>query len=261
MRYACIIQYCGKRYHGWQRQPGQTTIQSVVEQALCQMLSSDLEVVGSGRTDTGVHASGQVAHFNTTQSITGDFLYQINKLLPSDINISCFMRVSDNFHARYSATNRCYRYLIYNNHTPSSCWYDFSKHVHGPLSVANMHAAAQQLVGKHDFSAIRGSQCQSHSPVRKVKSAVVWRQDDFIIFEVQADAFLHHMVRNIMGILLPIGKQQRPVRWLKDVIASRDRTKAGITCSAEGLYLHRVSYEQHQEFNLRPQKYIIDYLS
>lgn len=238
------IEYQGTKYHGWQKQDGLITIQESVELALSKIANAPIEIVCAGRTDAGVHAVEQVVHFDT-QSIRAmhAWVFGGNHNLPKDIRIQWAKPVDETFHARFSALCRTYRYLIFNHKVPSALLRD--RVTFYPLHYLQenlMQEAAQYLIGEHDFSAFRGSSCQSHSPKRNVIEISIIRQEHLITIDITANAFLQHMVRNIVGVLLEIGAAKRPPVWTQEVLLSRDRSLAGITAHPEGLYLYKVDY-------------------
>ncbi len=244
MRVALGIQYDGAGFRGWQAQPaGSRTVQATLERALAGVADHPVGLTCAGRTDAGVHAAGQVAHFDTRAvRPTRAWVRGGNAHLPPDISLSWACEVPDDFHARFSASARRYRYLIYNHPQRSALWRTRAAWHYQPLDAARMRAAGQALVGEHDFSAFRAAGCQARHPIRDVLELVVWRRGDGVLLEIEANAFLHHMVRNIVGVLLAIGVGDRPVEWAAEVLAGRDRTQAGVTAPAEGLYLLAVRY-------------------
>ncbi len=259
MRLAFGVQYIGTNYFGWQSQLNGLTIQEQLEKAFSKIADEEITITGSGRTDTGVHASGQIGHFDTNSNRAGvAWVRGVNRILPSDINVIFVTNIDSSFHARFSAVKRQYRYLIYNNNVRSSFWGNFSSQEFLPLNELEMQKASKLLLGKQDFTSIRDSGCQSSTPVRKVYSADVRRKGNFVIFEITANAFLYHMVRNILGLLIPIGLGHKPIRWVKDVMDAKNRAQAGVTYSPRGLYLHRIYYEKSFSFKLSKQDYIID---
>jgi len=245
-RIAVGIEYDGSRYAGWQRQPAAPSIQAEVERALGAVADHAVEAVCGGRTDAGVHAFGQVAHFDTTarRSLRG-WALGANTGLPADIAVLWAAHVSGEFHARYSAVSRTYRYVILNRPVRPAlsrqhvCW------IHQPLDEAAMHQAAQHLLGEHDFSAFRAAECQSRTAVRRLDRIAVTRLGESVTIEVTANAFLHHMVRNIAGTLIAVGRGDRPVAWVAEALASQDRRASGITAPAGGLYFLRIGYPRH----------------
>jgi tRNA pseudouridine38-40 synthase len=245
MRIALGIEYDGTSYNGWQRQKNGIGVQQRLEDALAVVANETVEVVCAGRTDTGVHASGQVVHFDSSadRSERG-WLLGVNTNLPPDISVSWVQPVSDDFHARFSATGRSYRYVILNRLQRSALHRHRAWWVHQPLDERRMHKAAQSLLGEHDFSAFRAAGCQAHSAMRELRSISVVRCDDWITVDVSANAFLMHMVRNITGTLAAIGQGEQPVDWIREVLESRDRTLGGITAPPHGLTLVAVDYPE-----------------
>ena len=242
-RIAIGIEYDGSAYSGWQTQGHARTVQSEVETALSSVGDHPIAITAAGRTDAGVHALSQVAHFDTqaNRSLQA-WVLGSNALLPGDISVLWAHAVPDDFHARFSALSRSYVYRILNRAMRPAidrlrvCWR------RGPLDAGRMHAAAQALVGQHDFTSFRAAQCQSRIAVRRLERISVSRAGEIVDIEVQANAFLHHMVRNIAGALLAVGCGDRPPQWIAEVLATRDRTKAGVTAPPEGLYFAGVDY-------------------
>jgi len=253
MRYALGIEYDGKNYCGWQRQKSVVSVQQTLEQALSKIADEPIEVVCAGRTDTGVNATNQVIHFDTTK-IRKDAAWTlgVNTHLPDDIAVTWVKAVADEFHARFSATARRYRYVIYNNKLRSAILSHGISHWHQPLDEQLMHQGAQHLVGKHDFTSFRTVHCQSHSPVRTIEHCQITRQGKFIIVDIKANAFLHHMVRNIVGSLMRVGQSQESSTWIKDVLELKNRCMAGVTAPPEGLYFVEVDYPQQFELPKKP---------
>ena len=245
MRIALGIEYDGTSYNGWQRQKNGIGVQQRLEEALAMVANEAVEVVCAGRTDTGVHASGQVAHFDTSadRSERG-WLLGANTNLPPDISVSWVQHVSDDFHARFSATSRSYRYVILNRLQRSALHRHRAWWVHQPLDEKIMHEAAQSLLGEHDFSAFRAAGCQANRATRNVTSISVVRSGDWVTLDVTANAFLMHMVRNVTGTLAAIGQGEQPVGWISEVLASRDRTLGGVTAPPQGLTLVAVHYPE-----------------
>ncbi len=243
MRLAVGIEYDGTAYNGWQRQKTGIGVQQRVEEALQKVADHELEVTCAGRTDTGVHASGQVAHFDTgSQRSARGWLLGANSNLPDDIALTFVAAVPDSFHARFTATARSYRYRILNRLVRSALHRQRAWWVHQPLDAERMHSAAQALIGEHDFSAFRAAGCQASSPNRQVRHAAVRRDGDWLTLDITANAFVQHMVRNITGTLVAIGMGEAPVEWAADVLASRDRQAAGIAAPPQGLTLVNVEY-------------------
>lgn len=253
MRIAIGIEYDGTAYNGWQRQRSGVGVQERVEQGLSAVADEVVEVTCAGRTDTGVHAAGQVAHFDTTalRSLRG-WLLGANSNLPDDINVTWVQPVSDDFHARFSAESRSYRYLILNRLVRSSLHRHRAWWVHQALDAGRMHEAAQVLLGEHDFSAFRAAGCQASGPVREITAISVRRQHDWVVLEVTANAFLQHMVRNITGTLAAIGAGEQAVDWVEAVLRGRDRKRAGVAAPPHGLTLMDVRYPVEFELPANP---------
>ena len=243
VRLAVGIEYDGAAYAGWQTQASLRTLQEVTEQALASVAAQPVSLTCAGRTDAGVHAHGQVAHFDThsLRSPRG-WVLGANTELPKDVSVSWVMQVPAHFHARYCAEARTYRYLIANRLSRPALLASRAAWVHKPLDHERMGEAAQALVGEHDFSAFRAAECQARSPIRRVERISVDRRGDWISIEVTANAFLHHMVRNIAGLLIAIGKADCPAGRVQEVLTGRDRTKNAATAPAAGLYLQSVRY-------------------
>ncbi len=245
MRIALGIEYDGTSYNGWQRQKNGIGVQQRLEEALSLVADEAVDVHCAGRTDTGVHASGQVVHFDTRADRSDrGWLLGANTNLPPDINVSWVRRVGDDFHARFSATARSYRYRILNRLQRSALHRHRAWWVYQPLDAQRMHEAAQQLVGEHDFSAFRAAGCQANSAMREVTKVDVTRRGDWVTLRITANAFLMHMVRNITGTLAAIGQGEQPIGWLGEVLESRDRTLGGVTAPAHGLTLVGVEYPE-----------------
>jgi tRNA pseudouridine38-40 synthase len=243
MRIAIGVEYDGSELLGWQDQKDGPSVQQALERALSAVAAEPVGVVGAGRTDAGVHATGQVAHFDTTaKRAPRAWVLGANTQLPAAISLRWACEVDEEFHARYSALARSYSYLLLNRETRPALWRHRAWWVHRLLDAGRMHEAAQALLGEHDFSAFRATQCQSRSPVRRVDSVHVRRHGDFLAVDMTANAYLHHMVRNVVGTLVAVGRGERPARWIAEVLAGRDRCQAGVTAPAEGLYLVRVDY-------------------
>jgi tRNA pseudouridine38-40 synthase len=242
-RIALGLEYDGSAFAGWQSQAHARGVQAAVEAALSQVADHPVEVVAAGRTDAGVHAAMQVVHFDTTavRSERGWVLGATTNL-PAQVSALWAREVPQAFHARYSAMARRYRYLILNRTSRPAlaaarvCW------VRDPLDESLMQQAAWHLIGEHDFSSFRAAECQSRTPMRHVYEITVERSGALVMLTVRANAFLHHMVRNIAGVLIAVGTHKRAPGWVADVLAARDRTKAGITADASGLYLAGIQY-------------------
>ncbi|MCJ8321978.1 MAG: tRNA pseudouridine(38-40) synthase TruA [Colwellia sp.] len=249
MRYALGVEYDGKNYCGWQRQKNAASVQQALEIALSKIADQPIEVICAGRTDTGVNATNQVVHFDTDK-IRKDVAWTlgVNTHLPIDIAVTWVKEVNDDFHARFSATARRYRYIIGNTRLRSAILSSGISHCHFPLDVNLMHQGAQYLLGRNDFTSFRTVHCQSHSPNRTLIHCNVSRLGDFIIIDIKANAFLHHMVRNIAGSLMVIGQAKKPISWIKEVLEAKNRCVAGMTGPSAGLYFVDVDYPE--EFNI-----------
>lgn len=243
MKIALGIEYDGSRYFGWQRQQNVDSVQQKLEEALSIIANSPVDVFCAGRTDAGVHGTGQVVHFETdAKRPLQSWCFGTNAHLPPDIAVKWAVEVPEDFHARFSATARRYRYIIYNHKLRSAILPFGVSHYYHSLDVEKMHEAGQFLLGENDFSSFRAAQCQSHTPWRNVHHLNVSRQGDYIIVDIQANAFVHHMVRNIVGSLIEVGQGKQSVEWIKWLLEQRDRTLAAPTAKAEGLYLVDVTY-------------------
>jgi len=252
MRIALVIEYNGHNFFGWQMQENLLTIQGSLETALSQIADEPIKLFCAGRTDAGVHATGQVVHFDThAVRQMRAWTFGPNALLPASIAVCWAQIVPDNFHARYTALSRRYRYIIYNYPARPAilagrvAWY------YDVLNIATMQQAAHYLIGEHDFSAFRSAQCESKTSMRNVQSLSIVRCDPYIIFEVTANAFLHHMVRNVVGTLLEVGAGFKEPEWVQAVLQSKDRRMAGATAEAAGLYLTEVTYPLPYIFPIR----------
>jgi tRNA pseudouridine38-40 synthase len=242
-RIAVGIEYDGSAYAGWQTQPSVPTLQQITEGALARIAAGPVQLTCAGRTDAGVHALGQVAHFDTNARRTSRaWVLGANTELPADVNVSWAVPVAAHFHARYSAEARTYRYVILNRLARSALAASRAAWIHRALDHERMAEAAQLLLGEHDFSAFRAAECQAKSPVRRLERLEVARRGDWLYIEATANAFLHHMVRNIAGLLIAIGKGKAPVAWAQEVLLGRDRRRAAATAPAAGLYLLAVRY-------------------
>jgi tRNA pseudouridine38-40 synthase len=247
-RWAAGVEYLGGGYSGWQRLPDQTTVQGTVETALSTVASQPVRVITAGRTDAGVHALQQVIHFDSDAARRPyAWLLGTNSLMPPDVSLRWVMPVNNAFHARFEATSREYRYLVLNQRARSAVWGGRATWEMRALDAAAMHRAAQHLVGEHDFSSFRDTRCQAPSPVRRLARIEVVRDGAMIGVHVVGNAFLHHMVRNIVGSLMDVGLGRRPEAWIADVLAARDRRVAGMTAAAEGLYFLGPRYPEHFE--------------
>jgi tRNA pseudouridine38-40 synthase len=243
MRLALGIEYDGSAFRGWQSQAHAVGMQSLVEAALAAVADHPVEVTADGRTDAGVHALMQVVHFDTTaQRSERSWMLGATSNLPKEISVLWARSVADAFHARYSAQARSYRYYIVNRPVRPAIGAAYLSWVREPLNETTMHAAAQSLLGEHDFSSFRAAQCQSRTPMRCVYEINVRRYGDILELAITANAFLHHMVRNIAGVLIGVGTGEHPIEWAREVLEARDRTIGGITAPPGGLYLTGVRY-------------------
>lgn len=242
-RVALGLSYNGAGWLGWQTQPDGGTVQDSLHQALGQFLAQPTKTVCAGRTDTGVHALCQVVHLDTTvQRRHESWIRGLNALLPDSIAIQWAQDVPDTFHARFSALTRTYLYLLRNTRVRTPLMHGRVGWVYRDLELHSMQQAAARLVGEHDFSSFRSSQCQASSPVRTLLSLDIEQQGEFFLFRFRANAFLHHMVRNLMGALVYVGQGKHPPQWMDMLLARRDRRLAAPTFSSAGLYLAGVDY-------------------
>jgi len=248
-RYAACVEYDGSDYYGWQSlKTGLPTIQQNVENALTRVADKYVGVVCAGRTDTGVHSTQQIIHFDSlAKRNTDNWLCGANSYLPKTISLKWVRIVSEKFHARFSAIARQYRYIILNSAIPSVLLNKKVTWCYKPLNAEVMHNAAQLLKGEHDFTSYRSAHCQSKSPIRTIKNIVVKRYDQLIVIDIRANAFLHHMVRNVVGVLMDVGSGKRNIDWVLEVLASRDRRSASVTAPPYGLYLTHVYYPSYFE--------------
>lgn len=251
-RYALGLEYDGTAFMGWQRQthPGRT-VQACLEEALAKVADHPLEVTCAGRTDAGVHARGQVVHFDSDarRNLRG-WLLGVNSNLQPDVAAGWIQEAAEDFHARFSAEARQYCYVILNRQTRPALNREALTWVHQPLDVRRMSEAALHLLGRHDFSAFRSVDCQAKQPVRTLKRLDVRREGEQVIIDVVADGFLHHMVRNITGVLLAVGEGKKAASWAREVLEGRDRTLGGVTAPACGLSLMAVSYPERYNIPL-----------
>ncbi len=245
-RIALGIEYNGSGFHGWQMQAhGTRTVQQVLQQALSVVADEPVSVTCAGRTDTGVHASGQVVHFDTSaERRLKAWVMGVNAHLPDDVSVVWANVVDEDFSARFSATMRGYRYVLFNRRARSALLQQRVSWIYDTLDADAMHQAEQALLGENDFSSFRSAACQAEHARRFMQSITVQRAGDCIYFDIHANAFLHHMARNIVGSLLVVGRGEQPPSWMGELLALRDRTRAGITAPAEGLYLVSVRYPQ-----------------
>lgn len=243
MRFRLVVEYDGTEYSGWQIQPNGPTIQAVLEAAVERLFGQPLRVLAAGRTDAGVHASGQVACFSVERQIDPQVVLRaLNALTPRDVTIRSTEIVSDDFDPRRHARRRAYVYRIWNARFPSPFWQRYAWHVPRLLDDQAMRTAAGQLVGTHDFSSFQAAGCDADNPVRRITRSEITREGDLLVYEVEATAFLRHMVRTIVGTLTEIGLGDRPPDGMQRLLEARDRSQAGVTAPPQGLCLNRVDY-------------------
>ena len=239
-----VVEYDGSQLHGWQRQDNAPTVQQHLEEALAKLLTHDAPVVGASRTDAGVHARGQVASFRTEREIPLHGIRRgLNSLLPDSIAVRDASEAADDFHPRFSATGKHYRYTILIRPERSPRWRDYAWHHPEPLDIAAMNEAARSLLGEHDFAAFRAAGCTARTTMRRVDSIALTRLDERVEIDIRGNAFLRQMVRIIVGTLTEVGTGRRPIGQVAEILASRDRTRAGITAPAQGLELIEVRYD------------------
>lgn len=266
------VQYDGAAWQGWQIQPHGLTVQNRLEAALARFVCAPVATVCAGRTDSGVHALEQVVHFDTTvDREVSSWVRGVNAFLPPSIVVrwahvlpvsdTGLMHTEQDFHARFSATARTYHYVIYNHPVRSALLAGKTGWTFRPLDVDAMHAAAQSLVGQHDFSAFRSVECQANSPVRTMAFVTVRRHADYVVVTLKANAFLHHMVRNIVGSLVYVGTGKHPVTWIAELLAGKDRGLAAPTYMADGLYLAQVDYPAKWALPQEPLEHFLPMLS
>jgi len=258
-RFALVVDYDGREFQGWQRQPHGPSVQSALERALAKVCNAPTATVCAGRTDSGVHGLGQVVHFDCEASREPRaIMLGVNTLLPISIGIRHCQTIESDFHARYSALARVYRYQLVNHPArPGGLRARDHAWERTPLNVQAMQTAASALVGEHDFSSFRALSCQARRPWRRMDRLHISQLENRITFDVQANAFLHHMVRNIVGSLLVIGRGEQPPEWLTEVLRAKDRTQAGATAQPQGLCFIGPRYPAHwglpAEFDAAPE--------
>ncbi|HEX6591033.1 MAG TPA: tRNA pseudouridine(38-40) synthase TruA [Moraxellaceae bacterium] len=238
MRFAIGVDYNGRGYRGWQtQQPGVKSVQETLEAAIARVANEKVTVIAAGRTDAGVHGSGMIAHFDTDAvRPERSWLLGVNTQLPEDISLRWITPVSEDFHARFRAVARRYRYVIFNHPLRSSLLAGMVTWHYHALDLGRMQAAAQHLVGRHDFTSFRAIGCQAKKAERDVHFLRLVQQGPLIVLDIQADGFLHHMVRNIAGVLMAIGQGKAGPEWAREVLEARDRTLGGVTAPSDGLY-------------------------
>lgn len=261
-RIALCVEYQGTNFNGWQAQKSAkfSTVQEVLETAVSQVADHSIKVHCAGRTDKAVHASAQVIHFDTTsERPLKAWVKGCNALLPNTVVVRWATEVDDDFHARFSALSRRYCYLIYNNKIPSALLQGQVTSHFFDLNEKLMHEAGQLILGERDFTSFRGSGCQSNTAMRNISHINVKRAGDFVIVDIKANAFLLHMVRNIVGALLEVGEGQRKPEWLNQVLEQKDRREAGVTAPPDGLYLIEIEYPE--KYNLPKAPWVLPFFS
>ena len=244
MRYALGIEYDGAGFCGWQRQDHSLSVQHCVEKAVAAVADHAVSVICAGRTDTGVHARGQVAHFDSpSERSERQWLLGINSNLPDSVRVLWVREVDETFHARFGAYSRSYRYSILNRPVRPAIGVSYYGWCRDALDAERMHLAAQVLLGKHDFSAFRSAGCSAQHAIREVTAIGVSRDKTVVNIDITANAFLYHMVRNIVGSLIPVGTGEKPVQWFADIFLGKDRTLAGVTAEPQGLCFLNVRYD------------------
>ncbi|VFP83621.1 tRNA pseudouridine(38-40) synthase TruA [Buchnera aphidicola] len=259
MKFVFGLEYDGSMYFGWQRQKSILTIQGCLEWALSKIANYKVDIVCAGRTDRGVHAIMQIAHFSThiVRSPTV-WLNGMNALLPNNITVLWLKEISSDFNARFSALSRSYRYIILNRKTRSSFLTKYCLHVKNTLDIKKMQIGSKWIVGQHDFTSFRSSGCQSFSPNRTVISLIVYRVYNFIIIDITANSFLYHMVRNIVGCLIVVGLSKHNTLWIKQVLSSKDIKKNYSTVPSQGLYFLSVTY--HKDYCIPTTSNLFKYM-
>lgn len=239
-----VVEYDGSNYSGWQRQENARTIQAELEKALSKATGEDIDLIGSGRTDKGVHALGQVANFHTRSSIPGEnYKYLMDYLLPDDITIMDSIEVDKDFHSRFSAKAKTYKYLVHNGPLPRALYRNYYYHQPGEINIDKMKRASRDLIGSHDFQAFMVKRAKVHTSLRTVNDITINELGDIIEFKIEGVSFLHNMVRIMVGTLLAIGRGRLEETSIPGIIQSKNRSMAGITAPAQGLYLEKVIYE------------------
>tara|TARA_R110000782_G_scaffold41101_8_gene94556 strand:+ start:4043 stop:4834 length:792 start_codon:yes stop_codon:yes gene_type:complete len=245
MKIALGVEYNGCNYYGWQRQSISPTIQESIEIALSTIADESIRIHCAGRTDTGVHAIQQVIHFETSAVRDSHaWVLGTNSILPKDISVTWALNCDDDFHARFSAEQRTYQYLILNRPARPAIFNGLVSWECRPLDFSKMKQASSCFIGQHDFTSYRAVACQANSPIRTIHNLEIDRLEDWLVITLTANAFLHHMVRNIAGVLIAIGIGKKEVNWAAEVLAAKDRTIGGVTASPDGLYLVNIQYPE-----------------
>ncbi len=256
MRIALCIEYKGTQYFGWQTQKKykNKTIQTFVDSAIEKVANHPVKTACGGRTDTGVHAYMQVIHFDTSsQRSNYNWLKGINCFLPSDIIVKDIFHVDESFHARFSVLDRTYRYIILNRQQPFILFNENFLHIEDKINVDKIKKTIKFLECERDFSSFRGAGCVAMSPVKKIKSISIKSKNDFLIIDIRANSFLYHMVRNLVGFMLDVGRSKIKLRDVKNLIDSKDRKKLGISVAPHGLYLYRINYPKKYNIKTKSQ--------
>lgn len=254
MRIAAGIEYDGQDFCGWQRISHGRSVQAELEKALSKVADHAVHCICAGRTDSGVHAQQQIIHFDT-EAMRADHAWLLggNSYLPKDISIRWAVAVNDEFHARFKAEARSYRYVIFNNPVRPAILAGKATWVRQPLQIGAMQQAAKCLIGRHDFSSFRASGCGANTPVRHVMQTEVIRAGNFIYLDIKANAFLYHMVRNIAGVLISIGQGDNPPEWTQQLLQKKNRSQSGMTAPPDGLYLVSAHYPDNWELPPPPR--------
>lgn len=259
MKVALGIEYSGRGYYGWQKQDISPTIQESLEAALSEVADQKINVCCAGRTDTGVHAVQQVVHFETSAlRESHSWVLGTNSKLPKDIAVTWAKNIDDDFHARFSAVSRTYQYLILNRSAKPAIYNGLVTWECRRLDLDRMKTASECLIGKHDFSSYRALACQSKTPIRIVHNLEIDRLDDWFMITISANAFLHHMVRNIAGVLMTIGQGKEEVTWAAEILAAKDRTVGGLTAPPDGLYLANIQYPE--QYSIPKSKTLLEHI-
>ena len=256
MRYALGIEYDGAGFFGWQRQNHAPSVQQSIEKALTAVANHPVTAICAGRTDTGVHALGQVVHFDSpSERSERQWILGINSNLPETVRVLWIRTVDDSFHARFGAHSRSYRYSIMNRWVRPAIGVSYYGWCRQRLDTEQMHEASQLLSGKHDFSAFRSAGCSAQHAIREVTAISVTRQEQIVNIDITANAFLYHMVRNIVGSLIAVGRGEESLQWFADVFNSRDRKLAGVTADPAGLYFMSVRYDPKYNLPESPEPF------
>lgn len=255
MRIVLAVEYDGRAFSGWQIQPSVLTVQAELERAVSKMAGEPVRIHAAGRTDAGVHASRQIVHFDTdVQRPLTAWVRGVNSFLPAGVSVLWSKAVSPDFHARFSAEARYYRYLLLVHPVRPSLWAGKIGWVHQPLDATQMAVAAETLLGEHDFSSFRAAECQAKTPVKFMQDIRIQQSGSLLVFDFCASAFLHHMVRNIMGALIHVGKGNQPSDWMKELLESKNRELAPPTFMPDGLYLSGVKYPSIYRLDSEPER-------